>query len=101
MNNRMQAAMAEATRLTRAGRLAEATALIQQVLQGASPANSTTVVPDDTIDVAANVVNDTSTIAMGQSKVSPVWKNLPLPPLGAPSKEPAGLSFPADIQGLT
>jgi poly(hydroxyalkanoate) depolymerase family esterase len=34
MNDQMQAAMAEATRLTRAGRLAEATALIQRTLGG-------------------------------------------------------------------
>ena len=36
MNARQMAAMAEATRLTRQGRLLEATALIQQIL--ASPA---------------------------------------------------------------
>src|SRR6516225_5114401 len=36
MNDQMQAAMAEATRLTRAGRLAEATALIQRTLGGIS-----------------------------------------------------------------
>jgi hypothetical protein len=34
MNDQMQAAMAEATRLTRSGRLAEATALIQRTLGG-------------------------------------------------------------------
>lgn len=102
MDNRMQAAMAEATRLTRAGRLAEATSLIQQVLQGVSPANGTTVVPDDTIiDAEPHVVNDTPTIAMGSSKVSPFWKKLPAPPLGVPSREPAGIPFPGGIQGLT
>jgi hypothetical protein len=36
MNDQMQAAMAEATRLTRAGKLAEATALIQRTLGGVS-----------------------------------------------------------------
>ena len=36
MNDQMQAAMAEATHLTRAGRLAEATALIQRTLGGMS-----------------------------------------------------------------
>ena len=102
MDNRMQAAMAEATRLTRAGRLAEANALIQQVLQGSSPTNRTTVVPDDTIiDAESNVVNDTPTKAMGSSKISPFWKNLPAPPLGMPSREPAGMPFPDGIQGLT
>src|SRR3989442_12346186 len=34
MDERMRAGMAEATRLTRAGQLAEATALIQRVLRG-------------------------------------------------------------------
>lgn len=38
MNDHFQAAMREATRLTRAGRLIEATALIQRTLQGAGPA---------------------------------------------------------------
>lgn len=43
MNDQMQAAMAEATRLTRAGRLAEATALIQRTLGGMSaPAGRST-----------------------------------------------------------
>ena len=37
MDARQQAAMAEATRLTRQGRLAEATALIQQTLSGPGP----------------------------------------------------------------
>jgi len=36
MNDRIQAGMAEATRLTRAGHLAEATALIQRTLAGVS-----------------------------------------------------------------
>ena len=51
MNDQMQAAMAEATRLTRAGRLAEATALIQRTLGGMSaPARRSTHadVPDET-----------------------------------------------------
>jgi len=38
VNARQMAAMAEATRLTRQGRLAEATALIQQMLAGPAPA---------------------------------------------------------------
>ena len=36
MNDHMQTAMAEATRLTRAGRLAEATTLIQRTLESMS-----------------------------------------------------------------
>jgi len=43
MNDQMQAAMAEATHLTRTGRLAEATALIQRTLGGMSaPAGRST-----------------------------------------------------------
>ena len=43
MNDHIQAAMAEATRLTRAGRLAEATNLIQRTLGGMSaPAEKST-----------------------------------------------------------
>jgi hypothetical protein len=38
MDKQFQAAMQEATRLTRAGRLSEATALIQRTLQGAGAA---------------------------------------------------------------
>src|SRR5450755_3192012 len=60
MDERMRAGMAEATRLTREGRLAEATALIQQTLRGAFPANGTTVTPDDNIiDAEFYVVDDT------------------------------------------
>ena len=51
MNDRMQAAMTEATRLTRAGRLAEATALIQRTLGDMSAPARRAIhadVPDET-----------------------------------------------------
>ena len=61
MNNRMQAGMAEATRLTRAGRLAEATALILRTLGnahisdpfGEEPESATT-----TVEAEYHTVND-------------------------------------------
>src|SRR3989475_11654046 len=48
-NDRMQAGMAEATRLMRAGRLAEATALIQRAL-GSVPVSNVSVVDADRTD---------------------------------------------------
>jgi poly(hydroxyalkanoate) depolymerase family esterase len=50
MNNHLQAGMAEATRLTRAGRLAEATALIQRTLAGL-PATDTSVAESSSASV--------------------------------------------------
>jgi poly(hydroxyalkanoate) depolymerase family esterase len=55
MNDHMQAAMAEATRLTRAGRLAEATALIQRTLAPTSRSNRADA-PNET---RVRVVEDT------------------------------------------
>src|SRR5260370_2710496 len=48
-NDRMQAGMAEATRLVRAGRLAEATALMQRTL-GRVPVSNVSVVDADRAD---------------------------------------------------
>ncbi len=97
MNDRMQAGMAEAMRLIRAGRIAEATALIQQTVQGAFPANGTTVTPDDTtIDAEFHVVDDTPpTPTATEPAESPTfWKSLPVPPLGARPTMPPGVAFP-------
>jgi len=69
MNDRMQAGIAEATRLTRAGRVLEATAVIQQTLREAFPTSGTTVAPSRTtvtpegpdapIDAEFRVVDET------------------------------------------
>jgi poly(hydroxyalkanoate) depolymerase family esterase len=69
MNDRMQTGMAEATRLTRAGRVLEATAVIQQTIREAFPTSGTivppsrtTVTPEDRnapIDTEFRVVDDT------------------------------------------
>jgi poly(hydroxyalkanoate) depolymerase family esterase len=62
INNRMTAAMAEATRLTRAGRLLEATALVQHTLRGmpAQEASSNaTACTDEPIDASFRVVDAT------------------------------------------
>ena len=46
MNDHMQAGMAEATHLTRAGRLIEATRIIQRTLKGEPAPGVSSVVPD-------------------------------------------------------
>ncbi len=97
MDDRMKAGMAEATRLTREGRLAEATALIQKTLQGASfPSNGTTVTPDDDtiIDAEFHVVDDTTpTTPVKPEENSTSWKGLPVPPRGARPTIPASIPF--------
>src|SRR5947209_17006973 len=61
MNDRMQAGMAEATRLVRAGRLAEATAMLQRTL-GSVPAPNVSVPgsADAPIASAFPVLDDSS-----------------------------------------
>ncbi len=51
MTYQMPPEMAEATRLTRLGKLAEATALIQRLLQGKRPPGPASAIPHATIDV--------------------------------------------------
>ena len=62
MNDRPHAGMREASRLTRAGRLIDATALLQRMLQsgrGPDPDASNAAVPP-TIDLVPEVVDVTS-----------------------------------------
>jgi poly(hydroxyalkanoate) depolymerase family esterase len=96
MDDRMRAGMAEATRLTREGRIAEATALIQQTLRGVYPTNGTTVTPDDTIiDAEFHVVDDAPPVTITEEPPeNPTsWKGLPLPPRGARPTRPASIPF--------
>jgi poly(hydroxyalkanoate) depolymerase family esterase len=59
VNDQMQAGMADATRLTREGRLAEATAVIQRTLGGAFiPATDDPGGADPPIETTSRVVND-------------------------------------------
>ena len=63
MNDRMQTMIAEATRLTRAGRLAEATALIQRTLGGLPTTNVPAAGPshaDAPIEAEFRVLDDSS-----------------------------------------
>jgi poly(hydroxyalkanoate) depolymerase family esterase len=63
MNDRIQAGMAEAMRLTRAGRLAEATALIQRTLAGVSATNVSAAEPSRAgapIEAEFRILDDTS-----------------------------------------
>jgi poly(hydroxyalkanoate) depolymerase family esterase len=59
MNDQMQAAMAEATHLTRAGRLAEATALIQRTLGGISAPVERSILADVPNEAGVRVVEVT------------------------------------------
>jgi poly(hydroxyalkanoate) depolymerase family esterase len=61
MNDHMQDGMAEATRLTRAGRLTEATAMIQRILRGIPVANTSTVASsgiDAPIEATFHVIDE-------------------------------------------
>ncbi len=63
MNDHMQPGMAEALRLTRAGRLAEATAIIQRTLAGEPTTNATVVessLADAPIEAEFRIIDDPS-----------------------------------------
>jgi poly(hydroxyalkanoate) depolymerase family esterase len=69
MKNHMHTGMTEATRLTRAGRLSEATAIIQRTLAGLPTANVATseTIPDDAvIDAEFSVLDDSFARTNGQ-----------------------------------
>ncbi|AFY79027.1 esterase, PHB depolymerase family [Pleurocapsa sp. PCC 7327] len=94
MDDRMLAGITEATRLTRAGKLMEATALIQQTLQGmCSPkaSSDTTNRPgDEPIDVSFEVIGAEPRHAEGstrQNNTSSVARLLPLDVTGGSSQE--------------
>src|SRR5262245_47435433 len=71
MHNRITAGIAEATRLTRAGRLLEATALIQNTLHGLSPqeasSSATACTDDEALDVSFRVVDEAPSATEGVS----------------------------------
>jgi len=105
MNDRIQAKMAEATRLTRAGRILEATALIQQTLQdalptyGTAPMYRTTVTPEnptDPIDAEFRVVDDAPPSTTTSTENPTSWMDTPIPPLQARVRPamPSGIPFP-------
>jgi poly(hydroxyalkanoate) depolymerase family esterase len=78
MNEIMETAMAEATRLTRMGQLLDATALIQRTLGGAPTASSTIPAPtaDEPVDVSFRVLEagphtSTSTVTLPGVAVLP------------------------------
>src|SRR5215471_1868967 len=77
MKNPMQRAMAEATRLTHAGRLTEATAIIQRTLAGlptTNEATSDTTTDDAVIDAEFSVLDDSFARTSGQF-VDKVYSN--------------------------
>jgi poly(hydroxyalkanoate) depolymerase family esterase len=60
LNDQMQAGMAEATRLTREGRLAEATAVIQRTLGGRFGPGASPDRADEPIEMPRHAMNETS-----------------------------------------
>ena len=62
MNDRLHAGMREASRLTRAGRLIDATALLQRVLQSGrgQDSNASSAGVPSTIDLAPEAIEETS-----------------------------------------
>ena len=106
MHNVNHGAMAAATRLTRQGRLAEATAAIQRALRGDAGARDTSASPaaDAPIDVPFRVVSGAPTTHRPNGMVSPVPASLPIPtalPFGglapAPSVQQAGTPANPDV----
>jgi poly(hydroxyalkanoate) depolymerase family esterase len=103
LSDQMQAGMAEATRLTREGRLEEATALIQRTLGGAFvPAAETADGPNERIEAASRVANDaprpaapdpTGRHALRRAPRPPRdYRSMPRPPGSVPGAAPG---FPA------
>lgn len=103
MNNRIQAIMAEATRLTRAGRLAEATALIQRTLGGMPAAAEGSGRADAPIEAEVRIMEDPSPLQepekQGNNRISPEPTSVhgpaaPQPPSVDPFRLPGGLLHP-------
>ena len=78
IHNRMVAGMAEATRLTREGRLLQATAIIQDTLRGMptkhASSNATACTDDEPIDVSFRVIDETPS----PTQVSPPRRVYPM-----------------------
>jgi poly(hydroxyalkanoate) depolymerase family esterase len=112
VNERFQTAMREATRLTRAGRLTEATALIQRTLQGAglaAPSDTPGTPPDDTMIEGAFRVTESAREAATPPALhdaSPAELPLPAPstpwpaqpaPIPAPGTPGEGAGFRSEM----
>ncbi len=104
MNDQMQAAMAEATHLTRTGRLAEATALIQRTLGGMSAPAGRSTRADAPNEAVVRVVEVTpplpgSTIQRGVgASPGPASARPTVPPL---TPSPDTLQLPGSLRGST
>ena len=101
MNDRMRTGMAEATRLTRAGRLTEATAIIQRTLRGMlAPETSSTITDPETIDAAFHVVDavplPTMVSTLRPDHHSRIFEGATLPPPDVATSPPQNRSASAE-----
>ncbi len=103
MNDQIQAIMAEATRLTRAGRFAEATALIQRTLGGMPAATGWSGYTDAAIEAEVRIMEDSPPLReptrQGSNSVSPGLASAqrvvtPQAPSADPLRLPGGLRHP-------
>jgi len=98
-HNRRGSGMAEATRLTRAGRLLEATAIIQDTLRGLAPkaasSNATASTDDDSIDVSYRVVDETPSL----SEVAHPRRDYPTTPSAETTPPPPEAAVPPPGRG--
>jgi poly(hydroxyalkanoate) depolymerase family esterase len=101
MNDSMRTGLAEATRLTRAGRLTEATAIIQRTLRGMlAPETSSTITDPESVDAAFRVVDEVSlpTVVSAQRPEhhARIFEEATLPPPDVAISPPQDKSTSAD-----
>ena len=112
MNDRMRASMAEATRLTRAGRLAEATALIQRTLGIARISDPSEEEPESAttpVEAEYHIVNDSipssetpaRNISPGQKLGAPVESATLRPAAGPGVLSPHEIRLPGSMRSAT
>ncbi|HEX8919390.1 MAG TPA: PHB depolymerase family esterase, partial [Chloroflexota bacterium] len=92
MDEQMFSGMAEATRLTREGKVLEATALIQRTLGVPSPHVTPVMTPPpaDTVDAAYRVVEDLGTAGRQESEPTGIGPAIPRAGSASPSRDEAG-----------
>src|SRR5260370_11750736 len=111
MNDRMQAGMAEATRLTRAARLAEATALILRTLGNAHISDPSEEGPESattTVEAEYHTINDSipssetsaGDMSLGRKIGTPIESATSRPAAGLGVLSPDALRLPGRMRSV-